>query len=59
MSDEAKFGVELLVVTFGAGWFAGYGWALYRAIGWEKRIRAWADKVVTRNEAETVEREAA
>lgn len=52
MSDEAQAGVEILVMTFGAGWLAGYGWALYRAIGWEKRVRAWADKVVSNNEEE-------
>jgi len=50
VSDEAQLGCWLLGSAFGAGWLAGYGWALYRAVGWVDRMRAWAAKVAEQHE---------
>jgi hypothetical protein len=55
VSDEAELGLELLLLMFVAGWFAGYGWALYRAVGWVDRMRAWAGRVVELQAEETSE----
>ncbi|SFC94925.1 hypothetical protein SAMN04487968_1164 [Nocardioides terrae] len=52
MSPEAELGGELLLMAFGSGWFMGYGWALYRAVGWVERIRKWAAGV---EEAQRIE----
>jgi hypothetical protein len=52
VNPEAQYGLWVLVCTFAAGLFAGYGWALYRAAGWVERMRAWAGKVVESNETE-------
>jgi len=35
-----------------ACWVAGVGWAVYRAVGWVERMRAWAQSVPLSNDSD-------